>query len=144
MKTLRKVKLTMKLDKDLRHTLLKGTKNEILIDLDGDKQAELALMDTTNNGDIDTLAIDLNNDGEFNLYLVDSDHNNIPDTILYDENGDGNMQVLAVGKDVEDAMLSAATLVVKALEFGDYVASQLDSALDELEKEVKVLRRKLK
>ena len=131
MKTLRKVKLTMKLDKDLRHTLLKGTKNEILIDLDGDKQADLALMDTTN-------------DGEFNLYLVDSDHNNIPDTILYDENGDGNMQVLAVGKDVEDAMLSAAALVVKALEFGDYVASQLDSALDELEKEVKVLRKKLK
>ena len=45
---------------------------------------------------------------------------------------------------VPNAMLSAAALVVRTLEFGDYVASQLDFALDELEKEVKVLRKKLK
>ena len=140
MGTLRKLKLSMKLDKNLRHTLVKGTRNEILIDLDGDKQADLALLDTTGDGDIDTLSVDLNGDGEFNLYFLDTDRNRIPDTIMIDEKGDGNLEVLAAGEDVEKGMLVAAGAVAEAIRFGEYLAESLDRALDDLEKEIKSVR----
>ena len=144
MGTLRKLKLSMKLDKNLRHTLVKGTRNEILIDLDGDDQADLALLDTTGDGDIDTLSMDLTGDGEFNLYFADTDHNHIPDTILFDANGDGNPEILAVGEEVERGMLTAAGAVAEAVRFGEYLAESLDKALGDLEKEIKRARKKLK
>ena len=62
MGTLRKMKMKMRLDKDLHKTLVRSAKNEILIDVDGYHEADFALMDTTGDGDIDTLAVDLTGD----------------------------------------------------------------------------------
>lgn len=144
MGTLLKLKLKMKLDKDLRHTMLKGSKHEILIDLDGDKEPDIAILDTNHDGDIDTFALDLDGDGELGFYVVDSDHNGIPDKILFDTDGDGKLDVFAAGKDVEDAIITAVALVEKAIQDGEYIAAQLDAALDEVEKEVKKTRKALK
>lgn len=47
---MRKVKQKMKLGEDLRGTRIRGTKNEILIDMDGDGLPDVALMDST--GDV--------------------------------------------------------------------------------------------
>lgn len=144
MGTLKKLKFRMKLDREWRRTLVRGTKNEILIDLDGDKQADLALMDTLGDGDVDTLAIDLDGNGDFDLYFVDTDHNNIPDKILFDEKGDGEFVEIASGKEVEEGVILALQAVETALAMGDYIAASLDAALDELEKEIKAARKKLK
>lgn len=62
MGTLRKVKLVAKLDKDLRKMLVKGGRNEILVDLDGDKEADIMLSDTSGDGNIDTIVADLTGD----------------------------------------------------------------------------------
>lgn len=144
MGTLKKLKMRMKFDHEWRRTLVRGTKNEILIDLDGDKQADLALMDTIGDGDIDTLAIDLDGNGDFDLYFVDTDHNNIPDKILFDKDGTGDFEEIASGKEVESDIISALQAVEAALAMGDYIAATLDAALDDLEKEIKVARKKLK
>ncbi len=72
MGTLKKMKMKLRMDKDLRKTLVRSARNEILIDLDGDREADVALLDTTGDGDIDTLAMDLTGDGEFNLYFTDT------------------------------------------------------------------------
>lgn len=144
MGNLRKLKIRMKLDRDLRHTLLRGSKNEILIDLDGDGEADIAILDADHDGDIDAVALDLDGDGELGFYVVDSDHNGIPDQILVDVDGDGKLDVLAAGKEVEDAIISAVILVEKAMEASEYIAANLDAALDDLEKEVKKARKQLR
>ena len=59
MGTLLKVKAKMKLDKDLRKMMVRGSRDEILLDLDGDMQADIALTDANNDGDLDTFALDL-------------------------------------------------------------------------------------
>lgn len=144
MGNLKKLKFQMKMDHNLRHTLVKGTRNEILIDLDGDKQPDIALMDQTGNGNIDTICVDLNGDGEFNVYLMDTDDNKIPDSILIDKNGDGSLERLACGEEVEKAVTFAAAAVFKAIELGEYVSEVLDEALDELQKELKRLAKSRK
>lgn len=144
MGTLRTVKRKMKLDKDLRKTILRSAKDEILIDVDGDGLADAALMDSTGDGNIDTLAVDLTDDGEFNLYFHDSDGNNIPDMVLLDEDGDGILDYAAIGKEVEDAMVEIANEILTMMALGDYVAEKLDAELDELEKELKLARKALK
>ncbi len=144
MGTLRKLKMKMKFDRDWHKTLVRGGRNEILIDLDGDKEPDVAIMDTTGNGDIDTLAVDLTGDGEFNLYIKDTNGNGIPDLILLDEEGDGNAKVLGMGQDVEDAICRAAEAVRIAIAAGDYIAENLELALDNLDKEVKIARKQLK
>lgn len=144
MGTLKKLKFRMKLDREWRRTLVRGTKNEILIDLDGDKQPDLALMDTIGDGDVDTLAIDLDGNGDFDLYFVDTDHNNIPDKILFDKSGEGDFEEVASGEEVEKGVILALEGVETALAMGDYIAATLDAALDDLEKEIKIARKKLK
>lgn len=144
MGTLKKLKFKMKLDKNLRHAMLKGTKNEILLDLDGDNDADLALLDLNFDGDIDAIALDLDGNGELDFYVVDSDHNGVPDQILFDEKEDGNLTVLAAGKDVEDAIIAGCTLVARAIEAGEYITANLDEALDSLEKDIKKARKALK
>ena len=58
---------------------MRGSRHEILLDFDGDKQADIALIDDNHDGDLDTIAVDLAGNGEFDLFLIDTDHNNIPD-----------------------------------------------------------------
>ena len=144
MGTLRTVKRKMKLDKDLRKTILRSAKDEILIDVDGDGLADAALMDSTGDGNIDTLAVDLTEDGEFNLYFHDSDANGVPDMVLLDEDGDGVLDYAAIGSEVEEAMISIANDILTMLALGDYITEKLDEEFDELEKELKNARRALK
>ncbi len=144
MGTLRKLKTKMKLDRDWHKSILRSGKDEILIDIDGDKEADLALFDTTGDGNIDTLAIDLTGDGEFNLYFGDTDANGIPDVVLYDEDGSGSLEVLGLGKEVEDAIVELVGAIRDIVITGDYLAEALDEKLDELEDEIKIARKELK
>lgn len=144
MGTLRKVKRKMQLDRDLRKTLVRSAKDEILIDVDGDGAPDVVLLDSTGDGDIDTLAVDVSGDGEFDLYFHDSDANGIPGMVLLDSDGDGVLEMVGVGQEVEDAMIEAAQTILTALVMGDYIAQELDAALDELDKEVRKARKTLK
>ena len=144
MGTLKKLKNKMGFDRDWHKTLLRSPKNEILIDIDGDKEADLALLDTTGDGDIDTLAVDLTGDGEFNLYFGDTDKNGVPDVVLYDENGTGNLEILGLGQDVEDAIINTVALIRAAVITGDYIADALEQELDELDREIKAAQKALK
>ena len=144
MGTLRTVKRKMKLDKDLHKTLLRSAKDEILIDVDGDGMANVALMDSTGDGNIDTLAVDLTEDGEFNLYFHDSDGNNIPDMVLLDSEGDGTLELIGIGDEIEAAMIDAANKILAMMAIGDYVAQELDAGLEALEKELRQARKALK
>lgn len=144
MGTLRKLKMKMRMDKDWHKTLLRSSRNEILIDVDGDKEADVALMDTTGNGDVDTIAVDLTGDGEFNLYFGDTDDNGIPDVILYDEEGNGNLEILGLGKEVEEAILSAVAAIQTILLADEYINATLEAELDELDRRVKEARKQMK
>ena len=144
MGTLRKVKNKMKRDKDLRRTLIRSAKDEILIDVDGDGMPDIALMDSTGDGNIDTLAVNLTDDDEFNLYFHDSDGNNLPDMILLDSEGDGNVEVLAVGPEVEARMIMAAHAIFAMMDLGDYIAEKLDQSFDELQDSLEDARKILK
>ena len=144
MGTLRKLKRKMRLDHDWHKTLVRGSKDEILIDVDGDNQPDVAILDTSGNGDIDTIAVDLTGDGDFNLYISDADGNGVSDMVLLDEAGTGDLQVLGMGQEVEDAVLTAANAVRLAVIAGDYLSAALDQALDELDHEVKQARKQLK
>ena len=142
MGTLRKIKNKMRFDRDWHKTLLRSGKDEILIDIDGDKEADLALLDTDGDGDIDTLAVDVTGNGEFDLYFGDTDQNGIPDVVLYDENGSGSFELLGLGQEVEDAIV--AGLIRAAVVTGDYIAQALEEELDELQKEIKAAQKELK
>ncbi len=144
MGTLRKMKMQMRLDKELHKTLVRSAKNEILIDVDGDHEADVALIDTTGDGDIDTLAVDLTGDGEFNLYFTDTDHNGVPDVVLLDSTGRGDIELLGIGKEVEDAMVAVADRVLHMMAAEAYVAEALDAALDELDQDIRQARKALK
>lgn len=144
MGTLRKVKRKMRFDKDLRKTLVRSAKDEILIDVDGDGQPDVALMDSTGDGDIDTLAVDLNGDGEFNLYFHDSDGNGLPDLVLLDSEGDGEvLEVLGFGPEVEKKMILTVHSIMAMMDLGDYMAESLDNALDDLQAELEEARKEL-
>lgn len=144
MGTLRQLKMKMKTDREWHKTLVRGSRNEILIDLDGDKEADIGLLDVSGNGDVDTIAIDLTGDGEFNLYFSDTDENGIPDLVLMDELGNGDIKILGIGKEVEDGMISAAAAINAAIVAGEYVSSVLEKALDEMEEEIKLARKQLR
>ena len=144
MGTLRKMKMKMRLDKDLHKTLVRSAKNEILIDVDGYHEADFALMDTTGDGDIDTVAVDLTGDGEFNMYFTDTDHNGLPDVVLLDTTGKGDIELLGIGKEVEDAMIELANEILKMMEAGDYIDNVLDATLEELDKDIRQARKALK
>ncbi len=144
MGTLRQLKMKMKMDRDWHKTLVRGSRNEILIDLDGDKEADIGLLDVSGNGDVDTIAIDLTGDGEFNLYFSDTDENGIPDLVLMDEEGNGDIKILGIGQEVEDGMISAAAAISASIVTGEYVSSVLEKALDEMEDEIKLARKQLK
>ena len=144
MGTLRKLKVAMKLDHDLRKLLIKGSRNEILVDIDEDKEADIMLADITGNGNIDTLAVDLTDDGEFNLFIKDTDGNGVPDTvILYDEND----EIVAMTEDkaeVEQTVKAIAEKIYLLLQAKEIIADELDKHLRELDKEVRQARRKLR
>ncbi len=144
MGTLKKLKRKMKFDRDWHKTLLRSGKDEILIDVDGDGEADIGLFDTTGSGDVDTLAVDLTGDGEFNLYLGDTDENGVADVVLYGEDGEEQLQILGLGKEVEDAITASMEVVRAALITGDYIADALDQELDDLDRQIKAVQKELR
>ena len=145
MGTLLRLKAYMKLNGDLRKLMVRGGMNEILIDVDGDKEADVAILDTDSDGDIDTVAIDLTGDGEFNVYIKDSDGNGVPDTVLFVGEGDEYSKVISGNKEETEAMfIASAQMLYTAVMAADFVASQIEEGLKQLDKEVRRARRELK
>lgn len=140
MGTLRKAKLAIKTDHDLRQLLLRGGRNEILLDLDGDKEADVVLLDSNGDGNIDTFGADVYGTGDFNLYIEDTDHNGVPDTILVDEEGTGDFETLASGAEVEANMIEAAQKLAILIEAKEIIAEELDQRLKEMDKEIRRAR----
>ena len=54
--------------------------------MDGDRLADIGLLDYMGDGNIDTLALDLTGDNEFNLFFSDTDMSGFPDVTYLDEN----------------------------------------------------------
>ena len=73
MGTVKELKKYMKSDEELRTMLVRSGRHEVLIDLDGDKVADIALVDNNEDGDIDMIAVDVTGNGDFNLYIGDDD-----------------------------------------------------------------------
>jgi len=115
--------------------VFRGDKNKIFIDLNGDGEADAALIDTTDSEFPDLLAIDVTGDHKFNLYLDDTDDNNYPDVIYIDKKGDGNIQLLGAGEDeMKDQMHRRLVKVFAALTDRDSDIEADRKALEELQK----------
>ncbi len=145
MGTLFKLKAFMKLNPDLKKLLVRGGIHEILLDCDGDKEADIAIIDADSDGDVDTIAIDITGDGEFNVYIKDTDGNSIPDTVLFVEEGAETSKVISGSKEETEAMfIEGARRLYTAIMVADYVASEIEAGLKELDKEVRRIRKELK
>lgn len=144
MGTLLKAKTAVKLDKSLRHMLVRGSRHEILLDLDGDKVADIGLIDDDRDGDIDTLAADLSGAGDFDLFLVDTNHSGVPDKILFDENGSGELTELDAGPEVEEHLIGAARRIAMLMQAEEVIAERMDEALAEMDKRIRAARKELK
>ena len=142
MGTLLKLKGFIKLNGDLRPLLVRGGIHEILLDVDGDKEADIAIIDADSDGDIDTVAIDLTGDGEFNVYIKDSDGNGIPDTVLFVGEGEETSKVISGSKEeTEAAFIAGAQMLYTAIMAAEFIASEIEAGLKELDKEVRRLRK---
>ncbi|MBQ9188099.1 MAG: hypothetical protein IJ138_02120 [Clostridia bacterium] len=140
MGTLRKTKLWMKLHRETLHAIVRSSRNEILIDMDGDKEADLALYDLSGDGNIDTIAADLSGNGEFDLLIMDTDSNGVPDALMVDE-GDGNLTLLDCGKEMESRVIDAAIRLEALLETAELISAEVDNALEAVEKEIRQIRK---
>lgn len=115
--------------------VFRGDKNKIMIDLNGDGEADAALIDTTGSEIPDLLAIDVTGDHKFNLFLDDTDDNNYPDVIYIDKNGDGNIQLMGAGEDeVKNRIHARLIKVFAALTDRDSEIEADRKALEELQK----------
>ena len=122
--------------------------DRILIDLNGDKIADAALVDTlvdtTGNGSPDLLALDLTGDGKFNLYLDDTNDNNFPDTAYVDENGDGNIKLLSMGETIKSKSQLKLVKIYATLVSDEATEDETYDALRALAKVVKELQKRTK
>lgn len=106
---LKLTKRKMMKDAKMAGMIVRGGRNEILIDLDGDKLADIGLLDSAGDGFADTIALDISGDNQFNLYIMDTDANTIPDVSYIDELSDGNVKLVSLGEHViSDLQKSAA------------------------------------
>jgi len=132
MGTLMIVNMAMDFNSDIAKLKIAGKDNEILLDINGDKKAEVALQDCNQDGNIDRIAFDVTGDGKFDLYIDDTDGNNIPDRI-YTRDASGKEEVLAAGPELEKKILSIAeevgTMIVEGKDVGEELVKRL-SALD--------------
>ena len=125
-------------------TILAIEDDRILIDLNGDKTADAALIDTTGNGAPDLLALDLTGDGNFNLYLDDTNDNNFPDTAYVDENGDGNIKLLSMGETIKSKSQLKLVKIYATLVSDEATEDETYDALRALAKVVKELQKRTK
>ena len=131
MGTLRQLKMKMRMDADLRPMLVRAMRHEILIDLDGDKVADIALIDNNRDGDIDMIAVDTTGNGDFNLYVGDEDCNGIPDTVEFYEDGDDMPVAAYFGRSVEDRFLEMGERIFERILAGEMIAAEIIAAFTE-------------
>ena len=136
MGTLGQVKMRMKQDREMRRKLVRGGLHEILLDLDGDKVADLGLMDENMDGDIDMLAFDLRGAGDFDLFLADIDGNLVIDRILFDEEGNGEIAERSWGPEVDGPILEAASRLYAYLREQDWSAQMLEELIGQMSSSV--------
>ena len=140
MGTLKKLRLAMKTDRDLRRLLVRGSHNEILLDIDGDKQADIALQDIDGDGNVDRLALDVSGDGWFDLFIDDTDRNGVPDKIFFVKYGNDEeldkVEVLAAGPEVEQEILAVAQEIALLIEAKEIIGEELCLRLNELDRRV--------
>ena len=132
MGTLLQVKLKMKQDQDMKKKLARGGRHEILLDLDGDKCADLGLMDENMDGDIDAMALDLSGTGDFDLFLMDLDGNGTIDMAFFDKEGTGNFTTPKWGAEVLSPLFQAATQLYVFLKGEDWGAQELNAQLEQM------------
>ncbi|MBQ8052669.1 MAG: hypothetical protein IJ198_02520 [Lachnospiraceae bacterium] len=118
--------------------------DRILVDLNGDKMADAALIDTTGNGAPDLLALDLTGDGKFNLFLDDTNDNNFPDTAYIDQNGDGNIKLLSMGETIKNKSQLKLVKIYATLVSDEATEEETYDALRALAKVVKELQKRMK
>ena len=138
--TLKKMRLTMKTDRDLRKLMVRGSHNEILLDLDGDKQADIALQDINSDGNIDRFAFDATGDGWFNLFIDDEDRDGVPDRIFVvkygkDEEPDKVVE-LAAGPDVEQEIIAIAQEIALLIQAKEIIGEEMIVRLNDLDRKV--------
>ena len=131
MGTLRQLKMKMRMDADLRPMLVRAMRHEILIDLDGDKVADIALIDNNRDGDIDMIAVDTTGNGDFNLYVGDEDCNGIPDTVEFYEDGDDMPVAAYFGRSVEDRFLEMGERIFERILAGEMIVAEIIAAFTE-------------
>ena len=140
MGTLKKMRLAMKTDRDLRKLMVRGSHNEILLDLDGDKQADIALQDINSDGNIDRFAFDATGDGWFNLFIDDEDRDGVPDRIFVvkygkDEEPDKVVE-LAAGPDVEQEIIAIAQEIALLIQAKEIIGEEMIVRLNDLDRKV--------
>ena len=140
MGTLKKMRLTMKTDRDLRKLMVRGSHNAILLDLDGDKQADIALQDINSDGNIDRFAFDATGDGWFNLFIDDEDRDGVPDRIFVvkygkDEEPDKVVE-LAAGPDVEQEIIAVAQEIALMIQAKEIIGEEMIVRLNDLDRKV--------
>mgnify|MGYP002621022990 FL=1 len=133
MGTLRQLKSAMKSDKELRPMLVRSILHELLIDLDGDKVADIALIDNNRDGDIDMIAVDATGNGDFNLYVGDADGNGIIDTVEFYDDGDDMPIAAYFGRAVEERFIELGEAIFARILAGELIADQIISAFEEFE-----------
>ena len=133
MGTLRQLKNKMRLDKELRPMLVRSMLHEVLIDLDGDKVADIALIDANRDGDIDTIAVDATGNGDFNLYIGDLDGNGIPDNVEFYADGEDMPIAAYFGQAVEDRFIALGERIFERVLAAELIADELIAAFEEFE-----------
>ena len=144
MGTLRQVKNAMRMDKELRPMLVRSMLHEVLIDLDGDKVADIALIDNNHDGDIDMIAVDTTGNGDFNLYVGDADGNGIIDTVQFYDDGDDMPIAAFFGRAVEERFIELGAAIYARVIAGELIANELISAFKEFEKQAEEEYAKIK
>lgn len=134
MGTLRDLKAKMRLDKDLRPMLVRSMRHELLIDLDGDKVADIALIDNNRDGDIDMIAVDATGNGDFNLYVGDEDGNGVIDTVEFFDDGDDMPIAAYFGRAVEERFIELGAAIYAHVVAGEIIADELIRAFSDFEK----------
>ena len=113
--------------------LVRSMLHEILIDLDGDKVADIALIDNNHDGDIDMIAVDATGNGDFNLYVGDADGNGIIDTVEIYTDGDDMPLASYFGRAVEERFIELGTAIYTRVLAGEVIAEELIRAFEEFE-----------
>mgnify|MGYP003571395894 FL=1 len=133
MGTLRQLKSAMKSDKELRPMLVRSMLHELLIDLDGDKVADIALIDNNRDGDIDMIAVDATGNGDFNLYVGDADGNGVIDTVEFYDDGDDMPIAAYFGRNVEERFIELGAAIYARVIAGELIADELIRAFADFE-----------